>query len=575
VRRSHQLTVVALLAMLVLSLLSSGYLLFSSEPRLSQYVDMTRRARDAHEAMLDQETGLRGWMATGDRVFLQPFDAGQRTARSSLEVLLASSRHDAEVSDAVVAMLRARARWDGWAARAVAMTAPTPAQRADGELTASLLRGKHLFDVYRAAEARSTGLIRTRRMAALDDQRDAMVLVLALYLGVLGGTFALVARRRRILTGTVLRPVDGLLRTIESMGHGDLRARSTCTGVQELDKIGTALDDLATELDRARAEARVREERLSYLASRFETVVSVGREIAGSLSERYVAESVTSAAADLLQAPAVLWGRDVAGDLVVTRRSADPHSALPPHDVPAPELVLTTAADAQVGREPGRRAYPLVLGGTVVGVLETATDDVDKETGQVLEALLSTAAAALESARLHSATRQLADLDALTGLPNRRRFEADLDAEWERCSRYGRPLSLVMLDLDHFKSLNDRHGHLFGDQVLRAAAEAIGAVLRSSDTAYRYGGEEFVVLLRETALEDALEAAERIRAATAAIRVAEQPEVRVTCSAGIAERRPGMRRRHDLVASADGALYDAKRGGRDRVAGARATAPVV
>src|SRR6185436_2490005 len=147
-----------------------------------------------------------------------------------------------------------------------------------------------------------------------------------------------------------------------------------------------------------------------------------------------------------------------------------------------------------------------------------------------------------------------------------RRFEHDIDTEWERCRRYGRPMSLVMMDLDHFKRLNDQHGHLLGDQVLREVATAIGEALRSTDTAYRYGGEEIVVLLRETGLEDAVAAAERLREAVGGVTLAEHPEVKVSTSAGVASRHSAMSHYTGLVAKADKALYDAKRLGRDRVA---------
>jgi diguanylate cyclase (GGDEF)-like protein len=182
----------------------------------------------------------------------------------------------------------------------------------------------------------------------------------------------------------------------------------------------------------------------------------------------------------------------------------------------------------------------------------------------VLAALLSTAAAGIESARRHRSAREQAELDPLTRLPNRRKLEADLDAEWQRSTRYQRPLALVMLDLDHFKSLNDTYGHLVGDMVLREAATALGASLRDSDTAYRYGGEEFTVVLRETTLEEALRAAERMRAAVAAVNVPGYP-VTVTASIGAAAASNTMPDQSALVAAADGALYRAKSGGRNRV----------
>jgi len=127
----------------------------------------------------------------------------------------------------------------------------------------------------------------------------------------------------------------------------------------------------------------------------------------------------------------------------------------------------------------------------------------------------------------------------------------------------------VMMDLDHFKRLNDEHGHLLGDQVLRQVASGLGDVLRSSDTAYRYGGEEIAVLLRETGLEDATEVAERLRVAVAELVFPDSPRVGVSASAGVAARSASMAHHTELVAEADGALYEAKRQGRDRVVTAR------
>ena len=321
---------------------------------------------------------------------------------------------------------------------------------------------------------------------------------------------------------------------------------------------------VASSLDEARTEGTAREARLAALAGRFETVVRVGREIAGSLSVRYVAAAVTSAAAELLDAPAVLWVRAEDQLFHAVSRSTDPHGAVPPTDLTPAEVVAVAAADARPVVEGDRRAYPLVLAGMVVGVLETGDSAVDEDTEQVLQALLSTAAAALESAHLHSASRELAEIDALTGLPNRRRFEADIEQEWDRCRRYGRPMSVVMVDLDHFKELNDTNGHLYGDEVLHGAARAMSDVLRTSDTAYRYGGEEFVVLLRETALDDALSVAERLRAAVEHVSLHGRSPV-VTASAGVAERASTMAHHTELVAKADVALYEAKAAGRNRV----------
>ncbi|MEO5710353.1 MAG: diguanylate cyclase [Nocardioidaceae bacterium] len=562
---SHRFTVGVLFSVLILSLATSGYLILISQPRLANYVELAREARDVHEAMLDQETGLRGWLATGEPVFLASYQEGKTNATSSVSALLRDVRSSPDVTDRVVGTLLARQEWQGWASEA-AQKRFTVQQRTDGNLTAFLLEGKTLFDAYRAKDMISADVIRARRTQALARQQQALIAVFGSYLVLLAASAFITAHRRRRLQTVVLAPISDLHGTIARIRGGDLTARAQETSVPELSEIGTALGRLAAELDEAGTEATSREIRLAFLANRFETVVRVGREIAGSLSIRYVSSTVTTAAAELLGTSTTLWLRGDNQEFQAAHRSSDPHGVVAPATLVPPTIVLTAAADALPITTGNRRAYPLVLAGMVTAVLEVETPIVDEDTEQVLTSLLSTAAAALESAHLHSTARELADIDGLTHLPNRRRFELDIDTEWERCRRYGRPLSLVMMDLDHFKRLNDQHGHLLGDQVLREVAVAIGKALRSTDTAYRYGGEEIVVLLRETGLEDAAAAAERLRVAVAKVKLSDHPDIAVSTSAGVAARHSTMSHYTGLVAQADKALYDAKRAGRDQVA---------
>lgn len=169
---------------------------------------------------------------------------------------------------------------------------------------------------------------------------------------------------------------------------------------------------------------------------------------------------------------------------------------------------------------------------------------------------LTAAYAALERASHH---------DALTGLAHRGTFDAALDRELERVARYPQPLSLLLVDLDRFKGVNDAHGHDVGDAVLRATADALRGVGRRGDVVARVGGEEFAVVLPATAGTQALALAERLRSAVAATRVAGgEGVVAVTASIGVAERRDGDDR-DALYHRADAALYAAKRAGRDRV----------
>ncbi|QAU44534.1 sensor domain-containing diguanylate cyclase [Bradyrhizobium guangzhouense] len=160
---------------------------------------------------------------------------------------------------------------------------------------------------------------------------------------------------------------------------------------------------------------------------------------------------------------------------------------------------------------------------------------------------------------------RLATTDPLTSLYNRRHFLGALDAEWSRFQRYYRSVSVLMLDIDHFKSVNDRYGHAVGDEAIKAVAAACNEGKRKSDLVGRIGGEEFAVLLPETSLSRARLVAERIRKRAMAIRLkAHQAQFGVTVSIGIAEATVSMSGIDALMGAADQALYQAKNEGRNR-----------
>lgn len=170
---------------------------------------------------------------------------------------------------------------------------------------------------------------------------------------------------------------------------------------------------------------------------------------------------------------------------------------------------------------------------------------------------------------LEEANRQLESLsttDALTGINNRRHFNEELKREIARSIRYNSPLSLLMLDIDFFKKINDTYGHLFGDEVLKAIGQILRNSLRKHDICARYGGEEFVVLLPETGPREAFVAAEKIRTIVAGKQIAfEQAIASVTISIGIAQFDASMTEdENKLIDAADKALYQAKRSGRNK-----------
>jgi two-component system cell cycle response regulator len=176
---------------------------------------------------------------------------------------------------------------------------------------------------------------------------------------------------------------------------------------------------------------------------------------------------------------------------------------------------------------------------------------------------------ALQKALLDSNRKlqELSNTDALTGLRNRRFFEQVFPTMFEQARRYWRPLSLAMVDIDHFKAVNDAYGHAAGDTVLKKVAGSIAACTRKSDVVARIGGEEFAIVLPETPLFESLKVAEKIRANVAALETKfEGVTIRAHCSIGVANVPSSRFARQELmVAAADNALYEAKRNGRNRV----------
>ena len=215
-------------------------------------------------------------------------------------------------------------------------------------------------------------------------------------------------------------------------------------------------------------------------------------------------------------------------------------------------------------------AVPLRRHADVIGVL-AAYDRLDRQAfsegdEDALKTLADQASVAVDNALQHSEAQLLAITDALTGRWNYRYLSMNLGREIERALRFGRHLAVVMLDLDHFKEVNDRYGHERGNVVLREFTDRVGEQIREIDTLARYGGEEFVLILPETGLDGAQHVAERICG-----EVRGAPFTRggdewlwVTVSAGIAVFPEHGGTQEQLLRSADAALYQAKRGGRDR-----------
>jgi diguanylate cyclase (GGDEF)-like protein len=215
-------------------------------------------------------------------------------------------------------------------------------------------------------------------------------------------------------------------------------------------------------------------------------------------------------------------------------------------------------------------AVPMIVGARVIGVIEAGADHaVEMSTidMELLDTLSSQAATAIEAARLYEKAEELGRTDALTMLPNRHDLDSTLASEVARAARYGRSVALAMLDLDHFKAVNDSFGHARGDEVLQEVAAVMRGTMRDVDTIYRYGGEEFLVLMPETDCDSGVELCDRLRTAVTS-RVTLPNGEHITISGGVAAFPLQADTPTRLIAAADEALYRAKRAGRDRVVAA-------
>ncbi len=226
---------------------------------------------------------------------------------------------------------------------------------------------------------------------------------------------------------------------------------------------------------------------------------------------------------------------------------------------------------ARVRETASELAVPMLSHGQLVGLLllggKRSGERFLADELELLKLLASQAATVFENARLFES----ATFEGLTGLYRREAIQEILDREWSRATRYDRPLAIGLADLDRFKWINDRCGHLAGDLVLQRVAAELKAQLRETDFIGRYGGEEFLIVLPETPLEGALQLAEKIRQRIAelAIPLDDGSHLEVTISIGVASRNEalgeGRTRSRPLLAAADEALYAAKRNGRNRV----------
>ena len=403
----------------------------------------------------------------------------------------------------------------------------------------------------------------------IDDRIDALRLKLLVPLALLAGLVAALA----------LLAADRISRALSQLSQRALALVRLQTPLppsqgDELEELNVALDTMSSELTHRMTELEGERARLKTTVARY------GETLAATHDLRVLLSGVLELA---VQATKARGGRLLLydtqnGEATEQVRLGTARGSRT--DLPmVVQVGRGIEGEALQAQEPRSSASPRALL-TVPIVRERALlgcfTVVDAEGGvfgpddvETLSGLAVQAGVAIENARLHRAVEQQAITDDLTGLANRRQFYEVLGREFERAHRFGTPLSLVMLDIDDFKRVNDTHPmkHLAGDAVLRSVAMAISGHIRDIDLAARYGGEEFAVLLPQTDHEGAVNLAERLRAAISErlVSFGGEDEIAVTASFGVASGPDLDQTQLDLIAAADNALYASKREGKNRV----------
>jgi diguanylate cyclase (GGDEF)-like protein len=574
---SFRLVITGAGAIVLLTVGLLAWLLLYSRPEIAKYETGVRAMHDSHSAMLDQSLGIRGYLTTGNRGFLAAYEAGRDALRPANRQFLALAQDANLTADIVSLYINQRLWTSGWAQPALRNAEHY--QAAPAQLEAFLLTGKTEFDRYRAAREAAVDNAGSQ-LDALRSTQTTTLLGAAVGAVTIGAVvLSAAARRRRALRAEVLSPVQALVDGLESARAGDFEQEIVSSGATEIMQIVGGFNAMAASLREAREVAIARERHVQEQSARLRTILKMVREIGGSLNLKYVLESVVDGVSTVTTAErVVVWLVSEHEASLLPAHDSDPEAADPNRSIElgtgvvgrAAKYGRTTTGTAAENEDAGHLAVPLIIGARVVGVLELLLPGHDRLTDdqvEVLETLSIHAAAALEAARLHQSASHASEHDALTRLANRRRLEADLTLECDRSLRYARPLSLIMLDLDHFKRLNDSFGHAKGDEILQGVAETVTNTLRSTDTAYRFGGEELVILARESDVSGALGLAERVRGAIER-RYAGANEGNVTASLGVAGIPENAVSAKALIAAADQALYAAKDAGRNCVVSA-------
>ena len=390
----------------------------------------------------------------------------------------------------------------------------------------------------------------------------------------------------RALTGQIGTFLDAARR----LARGDFAHPVPVSGHDEFAQLGHEFNSMSSQLEAQIEEIERKREELEATIRRVGDALATGLDRDGvvALAVRQAVDACAAEAGRALPVARGVFherrsGRDDArldeALVAAERRAFEPRAELGPEllDSIEPESPRPRQRRASAAQAGNAHALAVPMRAVVtssepefLGVLSIARHGqaFSREEEELLEYLAGQAIVSIENASLHEAVGRQAVTDELTGLANARAFRSILDREIERSRRFQAPLGLVMVDLDDFKQVNDRHGHQQGDEVLASVAAVLRDFSRDIDAPARYGGEELAVVLPQTDSDGAALLAERMREAVERLRVPRvggRGSLRVTASFGVAAVPESAADGEELVAAADAALYRAKRGGKNRV----------
>jgi diguanylate cyclase (GGDEF)-like protein len=361
--------------------------------------------------------------------------------------------------------------------------------------------------------------------------------------------------------------IGSFLAAARRIAAGDFSTQVTTSGRDEFAELGEEFNKMSAQLSGRLEDLRQERARLQTSLRR------IGQTFASNLDRDALLEIVVRTAVDGLGADG---GRASARPssgrpLQEIVRAGGLEGRLEPLRAAEAEALVTGRGSESTFGTMHALAHPLpgTEPGEVIGLLSAVRDgepfsDRDRE---LLSYLAGTASVSIQNVGLHEAVQRQAVTDELTGLYNHRRFQEAMAAETERAKRFDQPMSLVMLDIDNFKRVNDTYGHQQGDRVLAEVARVLRESSREIDAPARYGGEELAVVLPQTDIEGAYQLAERVRQEVAALDIPLMEgtgTISVTASLGVASLPVDAQDGGGLIAAADAALYEAKHAGKNK-----------